>query len=183
MGKLLFWCGEARSSYGSEAPLFPPQWALRAFMDFRSRGPVRGLRLSAAHRPGQSKIPRREPAPPARMDLATAGSGRQRSPRGSSSGGSPGSDRGRASGLIAAVTYRGVGRHVVARPGPPWCCRLPPTPVGQHCRRPGPRCARAPAYLAGPAPGLPGIRCRRAPCRHIFAGQRVRNRQQVLAEG
>jgi uncharacterized protein len=35
MGKLLFWCGEDKIIYGSEAPLFHPQWALRAFMDFQ----------------------------------------------------------------------------------------------------------------------------------------------------
>jgi len=34
MGKLLFWCGEDKIVYGSEAPLFHPQWALKAFMDF-----------------------------------------------------------------------------------------------------------------------------------------------------
>ena len=35
LGKLLFWCGEDKIIYGSEAPLFHPQWALRAFMDFQ----------------------------------------------------------------------------------------------------------------------------------------------------
>ena len=30
MGKLLFWCGEDKIVYGSEAPLFHPQWALEA---------------------------------------------------------------------------------------------------------------------------------------------------------
>jgi predicted TIM-barrel fold metal-dependent hydrolase len=34
LGKLLFWCGEDKIVYGSEAPLWHPQWALRAFMDF-----------------------------------------------------------------------------------------------------------------------------------------------------
>lgn len=34
IGKLLFWCGEDKIVYGSEAPLFHPQWALEAFMDF-----------------------------------------------------------------------------------------------------------------------------------------------------
>jgi predicted TIM-barrel fold metal-dependent hydrolase len=34
IGKLLFWCGEDKIVYGSEAPIFHPQWALRAFMDF-----------------------------------------------------------------------------------------------------------------------------------------------------
>jgi uncharacterized protein len=34
LGTLLFWCGEDKIIYGSEAPLFHPQWALRAFMDF-----------------------------------------------------------------------------------------------------------------------------------------------------
>ena len=35
IGKLLFWCGEDKIVYGSEAPIFHPQWALRAFKDFR----------------------------------------------------------------------------------------------------------------------------------------------------
>ncbi len=35
IGKLLFWCGEDKIIYGSEAPIFHPQWALRAFMDFQ----------------------------------------------------------------------------------------------------------------------------------------------------
>src|SRR5215470_8156893 len=35
LGKLLFWCGEDKIIYGSEAPIFHPQWALRAFMDFQ----------------------------------------------------------------------------------------------------------------------------------------------------
>jgi uncharacterized protein len=34
LGKLLFWCGEDKIVYGSEAPLFHPQWALEAFWDF-----------------------------------------------------------------------------------------------------------------------------------------------------
>ena len=34
LGKLLFWCGEDKIVYGSEAPIFHPQWALRAFQDF-----------------------------------------------------------------------------------------------------------------------------------------------------
>jgi predicted TIM-barrel fold metal-dependent hydrolase len=34
MGKLLFWCGEDKIVYGSEAPIFQPQWALDAFWDF-----------------------------------------------------------------------------------------------------------------------------------------------------
>jgi predicted TIM-barrel fold metal-dependent hydrolase len=34
IGKLLFWCGEDKIVYGSEAPIFHPQWALQAFMDF-----------------------------------------------------------------------------------------------------------------------------------------------------
>ena len=37
IGKLLFWCGEDKIIYGSEAPIWQPQWALQAFMDFRSR--------------------------------------------------------------------------------------------------------------------------------------------------
>jgi predicted TIM-barrel fold metal-dependent hydrolase len=35
LGKLLFWCGEDKIVYGSEAPIFHPQWALRAFWDFQ----------------------------------------------------------------------------------------------------------------------------------------------------
>jgi predicted TIM-barrel fold metal-dependent hydrolase len=34
LGKLLFWCGEDKIIYGSEAPIFQPQWALDAFWDF-----------------------------------------------------------------------------------------------------------------------------------------------------
>jgi uncharacterized protein len=34
MGKLLFWCGEDKIVYGSEAPIWQPQWALDAFWDF-----------------------------------------------------------------------------------------------------------------------------------------------------
>src|SRR3569833_2770647 len=34
IGKLLFWCGEDKIVYGSEAPIFHPQWALQAFKDF-----------------------------------------------------------------------------------------------------------------------------------------------------
>jgi len=34
LGKLLFWCGEDKIIYGSEAPIFHPQWALRAFSNF-----------------------------------------------------------------------------------------------------------------------------------------------------
>jgi predicted TIM-barrel fold metal-dependent hydrolase len=36
IGKLLFWCGEYKIVYGSEAPIFHPQWALRAFMGLRT---------------------------------------------------------------------------------------------------------------------------------------------------
>ena len=35
LGKLLFWCGEDKIVYGSEAPLWQPQWALRAFWNFQ----------------------------------------------------------------------------------------------------------------------------------------------------
>jgi uncharacterized protein len=35
MGKLLFWAGEDKVVYGSEAPIFHPQWALDAFWDFQ----------------------------------------------------------------------------------------------------------------------------------------------------
>jgi predicted TIM-barrel fold metal-dependent hydrolase len=31
LGKLMFWCGEDKIIYGSEAPLFHPKWALDAF--------------------------------------------------------------------------------------------------------------------------------------------------------
>jgi predicted TIM-barrel fold metal-dependent hydrolase len=34
LGKLLFWCGEDKIIYGSEAPIFHPQWALEAFWNF-----------------------------------------------------------------------------------------------------------------------------------------------------
>jgi uncharacterized protein len=35
LGKLLFWCGEDKIVYGSEAPIFHPQWALEAFWNFQ----------------------------------------------------------------------------------------------------------------------------------------------------
>jgi predicted TIM-barrel fold metal-dependent hydrolase len=35
LGKLLFWCGEDKIVYGSEAPIFQPQWALDAFWNFQ----------------------------------------------------------------------------------------------------------------------------------------------------
>jgi predicted TIM-barrel fold metal-dependent hydrolase len=35
LGKLLFWCGEDKIVYGSEAPIWQPQWALQAFWDFQ----------------------------------------------------------------------------------------------------------------------------------------------------
>jgi predicted TIM-barrel fold metal-dependent hydrolase len=35
LGKLLFWCGEDKIVYGSETPIWHPQWALRAFADFQ----------------------------------------------------------------------------------------------------------------------------------------------------
>lgn len=35
LGKLLFWCGEDKIVYGSEAPIFHPQWALEAFQNFQ----------------------------------------------------------------------------------------------------------------------------------------------------
>jgi predicted TIM-barrel fold metal-dependent hydrolase len=34
LGKLLFWCGEDKIVYGSEAPIWHPQWALEAFWNF-----------------------------------------------------------------------------------------------------------------------------------------------------
>jgi predicted TIM-barrel fold metal-dependent hydrolase len=35
LGKLLFWCGEDKIIYGSEAPIFHPRWALDAFWNFQ----------------------------------------------------------------------------------------------------------------------------------------------------
>jgi predicted TIM-barrel fold metal-dependent hydrolase len=35
LGKLLFWCGEDKIIYGSEAPIWQPQWALEAFWNFQ----------------------------------------------------------------------------------------------------------------------------------------------------
>jgi predicted TIM-barrel fold metal-dependent hydrolase len=35
LGKLLFWRGEDKIIYGSEAPIFHPQWALPALMDIQ----------------------------------------------------------------------------------------------------------------------------------------------------
>jgi predicted TIM-barrel fold metal-dependent hydrolase len=34
IGKLLFWCGEDKIIYGSEVPIWHPQWALEAFWNF-----------------------------------------------------------------------------------------------------------------------------------------------------
>ncbi len=34
LGKLFFWCGEDKIVYGSEAPIWQPQWALEAFWNF-----------------------------------------------------------------------------------------------------------------------------------------------------
>jgi uncharacterized protein len=34
LGKLLFWCGEDKIVYGSEAPIWEPQWALEALWNF-----------------------------------------------------------------------------------------------------------------------------------------------------
>jgi predicted TIM-barrel fold metal-dependent hydrolase len=34
LGKLLWWCGEDKIIYGSEAPIWQPQWALDAFWNF-----------------------------------------------------------------------------------------------------------------------------------------------------
>jgi predicted TIM-barrel fold metal-dependent hydrolase len=31
VGKLMFWCGEDKIIYGSEAPIWHPKWALEAF--------------------------------------------------------------------------------------------------------------------------------------------------------
>jgi predicted TIM-barrel fold metal-dependent hydrolase len=35
LGKLLWWCGEDKIIYGSEAPIWQPQWALDAFWSFQ----------------------------------------------------------------------------------------------------------------------------------------------------
>jgi predicted TIM-barrel fold metal-dependent hydrolase len=35
LGKLLFWAGEDKIIYGSEAPIFHPRWALEAFWNFQ----------------------------------------------------------------------------------------------------------------------------------------------------
>jgi uncharacterized protein len=35
LGKLLWWCGEDKIIYGSEAPIWQPQWALDAFWNFQ----------------------------------------------------------------------------------------------------------------------------------------------------
>ena len=37
LGKLLFWCGEDKIVYGSEAPIWQPQWALQRSRTSRSR--------------------------------------------------------------------------------------------------------------------------------------------------
>jgi predicted TIM-barrel fold metal-dependent hydrolase len=67
LGKLLFWCGEDKILYGSEAPIFHPQWALRAFMDFQIPEDLcAGYGYPATHRPSQTQDPRGEPATPAR---------------------------------------------------------------------------------------------------------------------
>jgi len=34
IGKLMFWCGEDKIIYGSEAPIWHPKWALEAFWNF-----------------------------------------------------------------------------------------------------------------------------------------------------
>jgi hypothetical protein len=53
--------------YGSEAPIFHPQWALRAFMDFEIPADLcAGYGYPPPDRPGQAQDPRRESAAPAR---------------------------------------------------------------------------------------------------------------------
>jgi len=51
IGKLSFWCGEDKITYGSKTPIWRPKWALDAFLlklqD--TRRPRRGLRLPAAN--------------------------------------------------------------------------------------------------------------------------------------
>jgi hypothetical protein len=49
LGKLLFWCGEDKIVYGSEAPICQPQWALRAFRD---------VSIVACQRDGTTASPR-----------------------------------------------------------------------------------------------------------------------------
>ena len=50
LGKLLFWGGPDRILTGSEVPLFHPQWALKAFWEFRCPPrPDRRLWLPSAH--------------------------------------------------------------------------------------------------------------------------------------
>ena len=34
LAKMLWWCGEDKIIYGGESPIWHPQWALQAFMDF-----------------------------------------------------------------------------------------------------------------------------------------------------
>ena len=34
LAKMLWWCGEDKILYGGESPIWHPQWALQAFMDF-----------------------------------------------------------------------------------------------------------------------------------------------------
>ena len=66
IGKLLFWCGEDKIIYGSEAPIFHPQWALRAFMDFQIPEDLRaGYGYPQLTDQAKRKILGR-PAPPAR---------------------------------------------------------------------------------------------------------------------
>ena len=67
LGKLLFWCGEDKIIYGSEAPIFHPQWALRAFMDFEIPADLcEGYGYPQLTEQAKRKILGREPAPPAR---------------------------------------------------------------------------------------------------------------------
>src|SRR5262249_40561101 len=79
IGKLLFWCGEDKIIYGSEAPIFHPQWALRAFMDFQLPEDLcQGLWFPRVDGQGQGEAPGGNFPPP-------AGEGR----RGSSSNARP----------------------------------------------------------------------------------------------
>ena len=67
LGKLLFWCGEDKIVYGSEAPIFHPQWALQAFKDFSiPQDLCDGYGYPQLTDVGQAQDPRREPAAAAR---------------------------------------------------------------------------------------------------------------------
>ena len=67
LGKLLFWCGEDKIIYGVRGADLPSAVGAAGVHGLPDpAGPVRRLRLPAAHRPGQAQDPRREPAAAAR---------------------------------------------------------------------------------------------------------------------